>query len=101
MRQLRSWWNAIVQSSWENPPRLVEATMLVFALMVLALWWLRQDWQYLLLTLSYILGAIASILAREVVSPSVHAQKVRLAALFSLGVLLSTAGVYAVRVLHI
>ena len=101
MRHLRSWWSGILYSSWTTPPRLVEATMLLFALIVLGLWWLRQDWQYLILTLSYILGAIASILARETVAPSMHAPKVRLAALFSLVVLASSAGMYAARALHV
>ncbi|EKQ68172.1 hypothetical protein OsccyDRAFT_2691 [Leptolyngbyaceae cyanobacterium JSC-12] len=101
MRQLGDWWNGIVDSSWTTPPRVVEATMLFLALIVLGVWWIRQEWQYLVLTLSYILGAIASILARETVAPSIHACTVRLAALISLVALLSSAGVYAVRVLHV
>jgi multisubunit Na+/H+ antiporter MnhE subunit len=77
-----------------NPPQLVEAVMLGLSLALCAAWWIRQDWQYLTLCLSYLFGAITSILIREWVTPSPHTKRVRLAAIGCFLALASAAGFY-------
>ncbi len=69
MRLWQFWWQSLVLSSQQNPPRFVEAMMLVLAialLLVLLLIWRSTDqWPYLVLSLSYGIGASVSILVRE------------------------------------
>lgn len=100
MRRLQSWWFGIVLVSRYNPPQVVAATMLLLATVLCIVWWVDQGWPYLTLCLSYIVGAIAAILASEVVSPSPQTHRVRLTAVVSLVVLLSAASIYLVRSLH-
>lgn len=100
MRRLRFWWLGIVLVSRYNPPQVVAATMLLLAMILCVVWWVNQGWPYLALCLSYILGAIAAILASEAVAPSPQTHRVRLTAVASLIVLLSAAGFYLVRTLH-
>lgn len=100
MRRLQSWWLGIVLVCRYNPPQVVAATKLLLAMILCIVWWVNQEWPYLTLCLSYILGAIAAILASEVVAPSPQTHRVRLTAIVSLVVLLSAASVYLVRSLH-
>lgn len=101
MRYFRAWWYAIVTLSQINPPQVVEAVMLSLSLIVFMLWWALHDWQYLILYLSYLLGAIASILAREFTTPSSETTRIRLMALVSLLLLLSGMGIYTSHVIEV
>lgn len=101
MRHLRSWWYAFAALSRSNPPQLVEAIMLSLALIVFVFWWILQDWQYLVLYLSYILGAIASILVREIIRPSAETTRIRAMAIISLLLLLSGVSIYTSQTLQV
>jgi hypothetical protein len=71
----------------QSPPQIVEGVMLLLAIMLCIAWMGLHSWPYLVLSLSYIVGAIASILARDAISPSAYTRWIRLAALSSLGLL--------------
>jgi hypothetical protein len=73
--------------SRQSPPQIVEAVMLLLAIGLCITWLGLHRWQFLVLSLSYSIGAIASILAREWISPSPHTRWIRFVALASLGVL--------------
>lgn len=94
MRRLQFWWFGILLVSRYNPPQMVAATMLLLAAILCMVWWVNQGWPYLTLCVSYIIGAIAAILASEVVAPSPQTRRVRLTAVVSLVVLLTAAGFY-------
>ncbi len=94
MRRWRAWWRGLEMTSRYSPPQLVEATMLGLSLALCAAWWIRQDWQYLTLCLSYLFGAIASIVMREWITPSPDAKRVRLTAIGCFFALISAAGFY-------
>jgi multisubunit Na+/H+ antiporter MnhE subunit len=94
MRNLQTWWAVVVFTSRYSPPRLVEAVMLLLAIFLCLIWCFVQKWPYLILCLSYILGAIALILARETVTPSAQTHKIRTTAMLSLVVLLVSLGLY-------
>ncbi len=74
--------------------------MLSLGLVFCLIWLVVPVLQYLFLCLSYIIGAIASILIREWVSPSFHSRQIRLTALFSLTLLVSIASFYLLKVSH-
>jgi hypothetical protein len=57
MRPWEYWLNTVILSSQQNPPRFVELVMLTL------------QWQYLTLSLSYIIGSSFSILVREYIGP--------------------------------
>ncbi|MEX0272189.1 hypothetical protein AB3R30_23985 [Leptolyngbyaceae cyanobacterium UHCC 1019] len=97
MRRWRSWCRGLEMTSRYNPPQLVEAVMLGLSLALCAAWWVRQDWQYLILCLSYLFGAIASILMRECVTPSPYTKQVRLTAISCFLVLAAAVGFYFLR----
>ncbi|MBL1177117.1 hypothetical protein [Pantanalinema sp. GBBB05] len=102
MRLWRNFLYSVILSSHYSPPRLVEAVMLLLAAGLCAVWWLNQQyWQYLVLCLSYIVGAIASILAREVVAPSSQTYTIRLTAVASLVVLVAVVGLYITRKINL
>ncbi len=84
----------------QSPPRLVEAVMLLLALAMLAIWWLVSGWPYLLLSLSYLVGAIASILVREAIHPSSNTLQIRWIALVSLVLVFTVFGVYLNKAFH-
>lgn len=44
--------------------------MLLLAMVFLGIWGIKPDWPYLVLSLSYIIGASISILVREAIAPS-------------------------------
>lgn len=94
MRRWRAGWRGLEMTSRYNPPQLVEATMLGLSLALCAAWWIRQDWQCLTLCLSYLFGAISSILVRECVTPSPYTKRVRLTAIGCFLALSSAAGLY-------
>jgi len=74
--------------------------MLLLALLLCGVWFWLQSWQYLVLCLSYIVGAIASILVREFVAPSAQTHQIRLIAWSSLLLLLLVVGFYVVKTVH-
>lgn len=70
--------------SRQSPPQIVEAVMLLLAMILCMTWLFLQGWQYLVLSLSYLSGAIASVLVREILRPSAYTRWIRLVALVSL-----------------
>lgn len=67
----RFWLNTLILSSQYNPPRFVELLMLLLAITLLAIWQIvPAEWPYLVLSLSYVIGASISILVREAIAPS-------------------------------
>ena len=74
MRIWRFWFNTLILSSQHNPPRFVELLMLLLAMALLGIWGLLQSWPYLVLCLSYVVGASISILVREALTPSSQSQ---------------------------
>lgn len=86
---MRHWyfcWRTLVLMSQQNPPQFVETLMLMLAIVLLVVWMFRPDWPYLLLGLSYIVGASASILVRETLLPSPQPRATRVAALLLLAI---------------
>ena len=70
MRTWRFWLNTLILSSQYNPPRFVELLMLLLAIMLLGIWNFTPNWPYLVLSLSFVIGASISILVREAIAPS-------------------------------
>ena len=71
MRFWRFWLNAVILSSQHNPPRFVELLMLSLAIIMLAISTVfPQEEAFLILGLSFVVGASLSILVREAMSPS-------------------------------
>ena len=70
MRTWRFWLNTLILSSQYNPPRFVELLMLLLAIMLLGIWSVTPNWPYLVLSLSFVIGASVSILVREALAPS-------------------------------
>lgn len=70
MRPWRFWLNTLILSSQYNPPRFVELLMLLLAIMLLGIWSFTPNWPYLVLSLSFVIGASISILVREAIAPS-------------------------------
>jgi multisubunit Na+/H+ antiporter MnhE subunit len=100
MRQWQRWQQNLALVCRQNPPQLVESVMLLLGLILCPVWMVLQSWQYLVLCLSYIVGAIASILVREWLAPSPFTHQIRFTALFSLGLLVSVVSFYLVRTGH-
>lgn len=98
MRGLGFFWYNLSRLGQQSPPQLIEAVMLLLAMPLSLIWYLLHSWPYLVLSLSYIVGAIASILVRESISPSSHSQTVRMTAILSLLLLLSGVGLYLAKV---
>lgn len=69
MRFWLFWWQTLTWASQENPPRFIESLMLSLAIALLMflvlVWHDSQQWPYLVLSLSYGIGASTSILVRE------------------------------------
>lgn len=71
MRFWRFWLNAVILSSQHNPPRFVELLMLSLAIILLAISTIfPREEAFLILGLSFVVGASLSILVREAMSPS-------------------------------
>lgn len=84
MRPWEYWLNTVILSSQQNPPRFVELVMLTLATIFLGLWSVTLQWQYLTLSLSYIIGSSFSILVRESMGPRPQFQLTHLTALLLL-----------------
>jgi len=104
MRSWYFWWQSLVLSSQQNPPRFIEAVMLSLAIALLSFlffaWQGAEQWPYLVLSLSYGIGASTSILVRETqgrrwtLTPTIATMVLALAVLI-LGLCLAIADVLA------
>lgn len=83
MRMWRFWLNAFIWSSQYNPPAFIELIMLFLAMGLLIIWVFIPHWSYLVLSLSYGIGASLSISVRESLarSPQAHIAQVTTALL--------------------
>ena len=84
MRPWEYWLNTVILSAVHHPPRFVELVMLTLAMIFLGLWSVTLQWQYLTLSLSYIIGSSFSILVREYIGPRPQFQLTHLTALLLL-----------------
>jgi hypothetical protein len=96
------WWQTLTRASQQNPPRFIESLMLCLAialLMFLILFWHgTQPWPYLVLSLSYGIGASTSILVREMCVPSAHPRLTPVTAAMSSALLIFIIGLlYVVK----
>lgn len=71
MRSWNFWFNSLIFASQHNPPRVVELLMLVLAIAMLVLsTFVPERPAYIVLGLSFVVGASISILIREQLAPS-------------------------------
>lgn len=70
MRIWQTWWENIRSGVEYNPPGFIELIMLMLAIILLLFWMPTNQWQYLVLSLSYVVGSSISILIREAILPS-------------------------------
>ncbi|MBD2447125.1 hypothetical protein H6G76_08080 [Nostoc sp. FACHB-152] len=84
MRFWRFWLDSIIVSSAYNPPSFIEGVMLLLAMIVLAIWGITHELPYMILCLSYAIGAAISILVREAIAPSPQTRLTRISALLLL-----------------
>ncbi|MBD2419283.1 hypothetical protein H6G54_16560 [Anabaena cylindrica FACHB-243] len=73
MRFLNMCINTVILSSQYNPPRFIELLMLSLAIAMLGITTIVPDLAYLVLGLSFVVGASISILVREWISTIAHA----------------------------
>lgn len=100
MERFQTWFHRMALLLRAHPPRLVESVMLLLAAVLTLVWLVEQRWPYLVLSLGYIGGAIASMLVRELLSPSPQTWQVRLTALASIAMLTTWLSVYLHRAVH-
>lgn len=74
MRRWRQFWDTLISWGQYNPPQIVETAMLILAALLILVWASGQAFPYLLLSWIYTVGACASILVRETITPSHHAR---------------------------
>jgi len=84
MRYWNSWLNSLILASQYNPPRFVELLMLMLAIAMLTMATILPDKPYMVLGLSFVVGASISILVREAIAPSPEQKVARLTALLAL-----------------
>jgi hypothetical protein len=84
MRIWHFWVNNFILASQYNPPRFVELLMLMLAIAMLAIATIVPDRPYLVLGLSFVVGASISILVREAITPSPQMRITQLTALLLL-----------------
>jgi len=72
MRTWNFWINTLILFSEYHPPRFVELLMLTLAIAMLAVSIMIPDPPYIILGLSFVVGASTSILVREAMSPHHH-----------------------------
>ncbi len=70
MRIWRFWLNTFILASQYNPPRFVELLMLTLAIAMLVISTFIPEVPYIVLGLSFVIGASISILVREAIAPS-------------------------------
>ncbi|WP_445247900.1 hypothetical protein [Microcoleus sp. OTE_8_concoct_300] len=81
--------DTLILSTQQDPPRFVELVMLTLAMILLGLWSVTLQWQYLTLSLSYIIGLSFSIWVRECLDPRSQFQLTHLTALLLLILIIS------------
>jgi hypothetical protein len=85
MRSWRFWLNTLILSSQYNPPRFVELLMLTLAIAMLAISiFVPTETPYVVLGLSFVVGASFSILVREAIAPSPQTRITQLTAILLL-----------------
>ncbi|MCX7596071.1 MAG: hypothetical protein N2235_20400 [Fischerella sp.] len=87
MRSWRFWLNTLILSSQYNPPRFVELLMLMLAITMLAISTIvsaNVQIPYMVLGLSFVVGASMSILVREAIAPSPQTRITQVTALMLL-----------------
>ncbi len=94
MRIWHFWLSTFILSSQQNLPRFVELLMLLLAMTLLGIWQIVPSWPYLVLSLSYVVGASISILVRETFLPSPQTRATQITA-----VLLLVISIYGFTVL--
>lgn len=97
---MRFWLQTFVLAGRENPPRFVEMFMLLLSLCLLVFlflfWENSQQWPYLVLSLSYGIGASSSLLVREAFSRSPQPRLTQVGAIAASAILLLIAGLFLV-----
>jgi hypothetical protein len=84
---MRFWQNfseSLILATRYNPPRFIELLMLILALILMGIWSITEQWQYLVLCLSYVIGSSLSILIRESLSRPPQIQLTQLTAILLL-----------------
>jgi hypothetical protein len=76
MRTWNFWLNSLILSCQYHPPRFVELLMLTLAIAMLAISIIIPDRPYIILGLSFVIGASTSILVREAMSPNRYNHRV-------------------------
>ncbi|MEM1391770.1 MAG: hypothetical protein AAF757_05695 [Cyanobacteria bacterium P01_D01_bin.116] len=84
IRTCYSWIHTLFLASQYNPPRFVELIMLGTALIMLTISTFIADLPYLVLGLSFVVGASASILVREAIAPTPQTRVTKITALLLL-----------------
>lgn len=69
MQRWQIWCDRFLRFSQDRAPRFVQLLMLNLACGLLVLWTLTQSWPYLVLSLSYAIGAAISVLMEEACRP--------------------------------
>ena len=84
IRTWYSWIHTVFLASQYNPPKFVELIMLAMGLIMLAISTFIDDLPYLILSLSFIIGASTSILVREAIAPTSQTRITKLTTLLLL-----------------
>jgi hypothetical protein len=84
MRFCQFWLNSFILASQYNPPRFVELVMLMLAIAMLSTAIIVPAEPYLVLGLSFVVGASISILVREAIAPSPQTRLTQLTAILLL-----------------
>ncbi|MBD2362062.1 MULTISPECIES: hypothetical protein [unclassified Anabaena] len=84
MRFCQFWLNSFILASQYNPPRFVELVMLMLAIAMLSVAIIVPAEPYLVLGLSFVVGAAISILVREAIAPSPQTRLTQLTAILLL-----------------
>ncbi|HBE21674.1 MAG TPA: hypothetical protein DEG17_16670 [Cyanobacteria bacterium UBA11149] len=70
MRHWQFWWRTLLFSTQHNPPESIEHLMILLTLALGLSWVLQYNWQYLVLSASFAIGAATSMWIRETLIPS-------------------------------
>lgn len=70
MRLWQYWWRTFIFSIQNNPPEFVEYLMMSFAMGLAIKCFFTAEWPYIVLSLSFAIGAAISMWVREWLIPS-------------------------------
>ncbi|NET02205.1 MAG: hypothetical protein F6K62_12495 [Sphaerospermopsis sp. SIO1G2] len=84
MRFWHFWVNTIVSSSQYHPPRFIELLMLILAIAFLIISTIIPGQPFVILGLSFVLGASSSILVREAIFTTNYAHPPALQRIFNI-----------------